>query len=273
MFKECYAMEKIHGTSSHISWNNDTIRFFSGGEKHENFVKLFDKESLIGKFIDLNLLQPTTIFREACGGKQQGMSHTYGKELKFVAFDVKIGEHCWLSVPQAQEIVKNLGLDFVWYTKITTDIGTLDQVRNRWSEQAIRNGIMEKKIMEGIVLRPLIEVRKNNGARIIAKYKREEFRETLKKRKVLTPDKQKIWKEAKETSKEWVTFNRLKNILSHIGKEVSIEDTGNIIKIMIDDIKREASNEVIWNKEIQGAIGKATAKLFKAYITDKLHNE
>ena len=47
LFKECYAMEKIHGTSAHISFTpslkpgTEQLNFFSGGEKHENFIKLF----------------------------------------------------------------------------------------------------------------------------------------------------------------------------------------------------------------------------------------
>ena len=48
LFIECYALEKIHGTSAHISYNRekDEIKFFSGGEKHERFVSLFDAEKL-----------------------------------------------------------------------------------------------------------------------------------------------------------------------------------------------------------------------------------
>ena len=33
MFKRCYALEKIHGTSAHIAWDGNHIRFFSGGER------------------------------------------------------------------------------------------------------------------------------------------------------------------------------------------------------------------------------------------------
>lgn len=30
LFRECYAMEKIHGTSAHVGWNG-SLYFFSGG--------------------------------------------------------------------------------------------------------------------------------------------------------------------------------------------------------------------------------------------------
>ena len=31
-FKTCYALEKIHGTSAHLKWDNGELTFFSGGE-------------------------------------------------------------------------------------------------------------------------------------------------------------------------------------------------------------------------------------------------
>ena len=42
LFKECYAMEKIHGTSAHISFNSGNVKFFSGGCKHGEFIKLLN---------------------------------------------------------------------------------------------------------------------------------------------------------------------------------------------------------------------------------------
>jgi hypothetical protein len=47
MLRECYALEKVHGTSAHITWKDGnfggTVSYFSGGEKYANFVKLFDE--------------------------------------------------------------------------------------------------------------------------------------------------------------------------------------------------------------------------------------
>ena len=52
-FKEVYVLEKIHGTSAHIGWKvEEKLNFFSGGEKHENFVKLFDEAMLRAKFLE-----------------------------------------------------------------------------------------------------------------------------------------------------------------------------------------------------------------------------
>lgn len=286
LFKECYAMEKIHGSSAHLSFyrypkeNHDTIpiipiyeysvKYFSGGEKHENFVKLFDEQFLLKQFETLGL-DDLIIFGEAYGGKMQGMSHTYGKELKFIAFDIKIGDS-WLSVPQAEEIVKQFGLEFVYYIKCSTDIATLDMWRDSFSAQATRNGIIELKLWEGIVLRPLIELKKNNGERVIAKHKNEKFSErTSKKDTIVSSDKLEILKEANAIADEWVTINRLSNILSHLKPEdITIENTGNIIKLFLEDIAKEAKGEIIDSKETRRAISKRAAALYKEFFQNKL---
>lgn len=53
LFKECYALEKIHGTSAHIKWSyeNQKLTFFSGGEDYYKFVSLFNEQELTEKFI------------------------------------------------------------------------------------------------------------------------------------------------------------------------------------------------------------------------------
>src|SRR3990167_1592959 len=88
MFKQCYAMEKIHGTSAHIAYKDGNVTYFSGGEKHSNFITLFDNNFLLEKFKESGV-GDKVIYGEAYGGKCQGMSATYDKELRFVAFDVK----------------------------------------------------------------------------------------------------------------------------------------------------------------------------------------
>src|SRR4051812_35507155 len=88
-FKRVYALEKIHGTSAHVAWKDGQIRFFSGGEKHETFVKVFDVQALEQKFAErFGETGDVTVYGEAYGGKCQHMSATYGPAMKFVAFDV-----------------------------------------------------------------------------------------------------------------------------------------------------------------------------------------
>jgi len=264
LFKECYATEKIHGTSAHIRWDGECVHLFSGGEDHKRFSTLFDIDSLKIKFqelFDLNVI----IFGEAYGGKQQGMSATYGKELKFIVFDVKVDDK-WINVPNAENIAIKFGLDFVGYHKIPTTIEALNTERDLPSVQAQRNGINEEKMKEGIVLRPLIEVITNNGQRIISKHKRDEFKETKTKREI-NPDKIQILEKAKEIADEWVTPMRLTHVLDKIGNPSEISATGDVIKAMLADVMREAKGEIADSKNSRSAIGRKTAILYKKRIS------
>lgn len=272
MFKECYALEKIHGTSAHIGYcPNNGIRFFSGGEKHEKFVKLWGESSKFYKLHDAlhSIGADVVVYGEAYGGKCQGMKDTYGDTLRFIAFDVKIGD-CWLSVPDAHDVAKECGLEFVDYVKGPTTLEFLDQERDRPSVQAVRNGITEPKAREGIVIRPVIEVSKNSGKRIIAKHKGDNFRETKTVRQV-SPEKLKVLQEVNAIAEEWVTEMRLIHVLDKLGNP-GIEKMRDIILAMQEDVKREGEGEIVWSKEVEKAIGKATAVMFKRNLQLKLRN-
>ncbi len=263
-------MEKIDGTSSHIKWNDGNLTFFSGGAKHEEFLKIFDQEKLKEYFEskDVNM----TIYGEAYGGKMQGRSSTYGKQLKFVAFEVNIGGH-WLDVPSAESIVLEAGLEFVWYMKIPTTLEAINEQRDAPSIQAMRNGCGTDKMREGIVLRPLTELMKNNGDRIIAKHKREEFSEVKTPRNI-DEKLMKVIADANKIAYEWVTPMRLQHILQDFPDDVSVEKTGDICKAMIADIQREGEGEIDWteSKQIHKEVSRKTALMFKKYLQDKLQN-
>jgi len=122
---------------------------------------------------------------------------------------------------------------------------------------------------EGIVLRPLEEYTDNNGKRLICKHKRDEFRETTQPRPIMDPAKLKILSEAKAIADEWVTIERLNHLLTSGEIETKIENTGEVIKKMIDDILKEGSGEIIDSKEARTQIGKNTAILFKQYINSR----
>ncbi len=270
-FKQVYALEKIHGTSAHLTWKENKLSYFAGGVNHENFIKLFDEPVLVEKLMALYTDMSMTIFGEAYGGKLQGMSKTYGDKLKFVVFDIMIND-LWLDVPTAEHIALELGLEFVDYVIISTDMIAIDGMAYTPSVQARRNSIYEECMREGIVLRPFIELRKNNGERIIAKHKRPEFQETTTKREI---DPNKIHEKLRATNaaNEWVTEMRLTHVLDKF-PEPKIENTGDVIKAMLEDVYRESLSkrsfhdgqyygEVVDDKQTRSAIGARTAKMFK----------
>jgi len=261
LFKECYAMEKIHGTSAHISCNNGEVKFFAGGGNYDNFVALFDKEDLKKRFGEIIIGNETTIvYGESYGGKQQGMSVVYGKEGKFVAFEVKIGD-VWLNVPKAEKIVLGLGLEFVHYKRISANMPEIDTERDALSVQAERNGMGEHH-REGIVLRPIEEVTLNNGKRIIVKHKTDAYSE-IKTPRDVSPEKLRIIEEAKAIADEWVTPMRLEHILSSSRLDIRMESIGSVIPLMIEDIIREAEGEIVDSAEARREIGRQTALLIK----------
>lgn len=268
MFKECYAMEKIHGTSAHVGFREGELRFFNGGENRDKFLACFDHEELKAKMLELGL-DNVTVYGEAYGGKQQGMRHTYGNETRFIAFDVKLGD-TWLSVPDAANIVNDLGLEFVYYVKIPTTLEAIDAERDSPSIQAKRNGIEEEKPREGVVLRPLIELRKNNGGRIVSKHKGEKFQETKTKRKVVDPEKLKVLEEANAIAEEWVTQMRLSHVLQKFSEDVNVDSMGDIIKAMVEDVEREAKGEIVESKSARKAISSRTAKMFQQIVKSRL---
>lgn len=273
LFRHCYALEKIHGTSTHVGWKDGTLHFFAGGENYERFAKLFDSPILTERFAEkFGIEADVTVFGEGYGGRCQGMSKTYGKELRFIAFDVQVGE-VWLSVPQAADLASSLGLDFVHYEELPTDLEALDAARDADSEQAKRNGTGEGHRREGVVLRPLIEVRTNNGHRIIAKHKREEFSERATIPDI-DPAKREIMANAGAIAEEWVTAMRLDHVLDRLKAEgvdvTAIQATGAVIKAMVEDVTREAEGEIVNNIHVRKMIGAKAAIMFKKRLSSAL---
>lgn len=268
-FKRCFALEKIHGTSSHVRWSGGTLGFFSGGEKHANFEALFDKEALTAAFIE-HRVESCIVHGEAYGGKQQGMSKVYGPKLRFAAFDVHIGGK-WLDVPAAATFVTGtLKLEFVYFVDTSTDVSELDALRDGPSQQSPRNGIADgaeydSRKAEGIVLRPPFEVTLNDGNRLCAKHKRAEFCERKTPVEV-DAGKLAVLEAAEAIADEWVTEMRLTHVLDKLGNPTDMSATGNVIRAIVEDVLREASGEIIDSKDARKAIGAHAAKLFKARV-------
>lgn len=272
LFKRCYAMEKIDGTSAHLSWKDGQLKFFAGGSSHAVFCALFDAEALSRKLTE-SAQGEVVVFGEAYGGKLQGKRVVYGPNLKFIAFEVKIGD-LWLSVPQAAAFVASLGLEFVHYVEISTDLAEIDAQRDAPSVQAERNGCGVHP-REGVILRPLIELRKNNGQRIIAKHKTLVERETASPRSVgeVDPAKRAALENAEAVAREYVVAKRLQHVLGGLPQATGLEQARDVINAMCEDVQREASGEIVWDKDVARAVGRLTMDLFKRHLAEKLREE
>lgn len=261
LFRECYALEKVHGTSAHIAFHKKhPLTFFSGGASPVAFKAMFDEEPL-RVAIDALGHEAVTIYGEAYGGSQQGMSYVYGKILMFIVFDVQVGDR-WLAVPDMEQVATGLGLEVVPFTKIPCTLESLDAARDAPSEVAVRRGTGADKQREGVVLRPLIELRKNNGDRVIAKHRIEKFSERATPQKIMDPAKLEVLATATAIAQEWVTPMRLAHILDKM-PDAGFEQIPTIIEVMVDDVYREAKGEIVESKDARSAIGKRTVALFK----------
>lgn len=281
--EECYALEKIHGTSAHVGWKVDGgFFYYQGGIKESAFLEMIDERfpklrvdlAAALNFVGDSSIKEITFYGEAYGGNCQKMASVYGP-LNFIVFEVKIND-MWLEVPKANLWAKCVGLPFVYYEKGPATLEFLDKMRDMPSVQAQRNGMGDDKIGEGIVVRATDEsLRDRFGNRIIAKHKRKEFRETKTPREV-DPEKQKIFRAAQETAEEFVVPMRLAHVVDKLvaskpGFEFDMKNTRTVIAAMIADVKKEEGDTIEWSKPIQNAIGTRTAKLWRDFVEEKLH--
>ena len=264
LFKECYALEKLHGTSANLAWKNAGVEYFPGGESLQKFMAIFDAAQLKERFTKLGHPE-VTVYGEAYGGKCQGMSEVYGTVMKFAVFDVQIGDN-WLSVPDMAEVARESGLEVVHFERISTDLAAIDAQRDAPSVQAQRNGVAGEHKREGVVLRPIIELRTNDGSRVIAKHKRDDFSERRTPQVVQDPAKLKVLEDAKAIADEWVTPMRLQHVLDKLPRGIGMEATRTVVDAMIEDVRREAKGEIVESKEALRAVGKRAAELFKEQI-------
>lgn len=283
---EVFALEKIHGTSSHITFvrqaceytdnhgvtSQGNFHYHGGGISGAEFKKLFDTDTLEPRLSAIEG-HKITVYGESYGGKLQKNQWRYGDTIKFVAFDVMI-DYQWLTVPEAHSLATSLGLEFVHFVRIPTTLAEIDKWRDATSEQAIRNGVTTADgpfiRREGVVLRTVSETPDKRGNRLIVKHKRAEERET-KTERVVDISKLEILKGARAIAEEWVTATRLQHVLDKMeGPVVDMTRTREVISAMIADVHREGAGEFEPGPTVNAEIGKRAAQLLKQYFEDKL---
>jgi hypothetical protein len=165
--------EKVDGTNIRIKWVDREVRFAGKTDRAKipkplfaNLTEMFETryERLLSVF-DCDVC----LYGEGYGAKIQSGGKYSQKRQMFVLFDVKIGEW-WLNRIDVEDIAKKLGLDIVPVIGqgrlIRMAEMTQEGFRSQWGDfQA-----------EGIVARPLTELKSRNGERIITKIKCKDFR-------------------------------------------------------------------------------------------------
>jgi len=261
-FSKLYASEKVHGTSAHLMYTPavpetvciDTgeplatgcevrpampaqLTMFSGGADHAAFARLFDAvrlEELKSKLADFK--DRVIVYGEAYGGKLQGMRETYGDQLQFIVFEVKVGD-LWLNMDKAFGVANYLGLEFVPFKVIPGTPESIDEAMMEPSVVAVRCGITEPKLREGVVLRPMEEFTLNNGARVIAKHKHPSFAENAKPRTLADPT---LDAPGEKLAQDYCTEMRFAHVYDKFTEPLAPESIGKFIDSFKTDCLAEA---------------------------------
>lgn len=270
-YKEWYALEKIHGTSAHMTYrkNDGKLGFFSGGENYERFSKLFDSQK-IRSALDSVEFENVIFYGEAYGGKQQGMKEVYGDQPKFIVFDVMLNGK-WLNVPDAEAIGNQCGLEFVFYEKVKSTAEELNNARDRPSTQAIRNGKGGDHKSEGVVIRPLEESVDKYGERMIYKHKAAEFSEHKTPKNL--GEKAVVMENNLKIAEDWVTERRLEHVLQKLKRDEIAIDHRSVIEGMLEDVKKESIGELTMTPELSKMVKQIAGKIYKTYLNHQTHTK
>lgn len=166
--------EKVDGTNIRVMFNGKEIKYNGKtdnaqlhGDLIENLHKMFDdklelfKETFEGEDIEV------CFYGEGYGaGIQKG--GCYREDKSFVLFDIKIGD-LWLQRKDIEEIAEKFNIDIVpiiGYGNFDDAIKLCKKgFKSQWGDFTA----------EGIVARPLVEMRTRRGDRMITKLKCSDF--------------------------------------------------------------------------------------------------
>ncbi|MDR1973626.1 MAG: RNA ligase, Rnl2 family [Bacteroidales bacterium] len=303
--------EKVHGSNTCFVTDGQTVRFAKRSGYVEQGEKFYDYEELLERYTPKVIslfqrvkakypdLETLSIYGEMFGGtyphrdvKNYGKVMTIQKGVfyspvhEFYAFDLHIGmaeSGRYLPVDELNDFFE--AEHFIYAKTLFT--GTLDECMQY--PNAFQSHIaewlclppIEDNICEGVVIRPAEPLYLGNGTRILLKNKNSRFAEkkSVKKRQpslFVEPTYSEALTALLEIAEDYVTENRLNNVVSKIG-EISIpKDTGKLIglfgKDTLEDFLKEheskyalleKSEQKILNKHINK---KATDLIKKVYM-------
>ena len=278
--QEFVVQEKVHGSNVCFMTDGETVSFgkrsgfVEEGEKFYNYEKLFERytDKVIAFFSAVKKERPEietlSIFGEMFGGTyphpdvvndrktmaiQKGVF--YCPDHEFYAFDLYVTTSdtgFFLSVDESNAFFEQGGF-FYAKTLFRGDLNQCLQYPND-SLSLISDWLglppLEDNICEGIVIRPVQSTYLSNGSRLLLKSKNAHFAEkkSNKKREPkthTTPFYGERLNELVEEVEQYVTENRLNNVVSKIGHVSIPKETGKLIghfsKDILDDFLKEYS--------------------------------
>lgn len=169
--------EKIDGTNIRVGWDGFNVEI--GGRTdnaqiptflYQKLAEIFTFEHLLKAFPDSQEEKAAIMLcGEGYGAKiQKGGGNYISNGVDFILFDVLIGEW-WLRRPDVEDIAQLLGVR----TVPSLGQGTLSD-----AVMGIKAGVPSTFgdfLAEGMVLRPIVELKTRSGHRIITKLKHKDF--------------------------------------------------------------------------------------------------
>ena len=276
--QEFIVQEKVHGSNTCFITDGNEISF----GKRSGFIDpeeyFYDHEELIERYrVRITTLFSTlkeqfpememlTVFGEMFGGNyphpdvendrhitniQKGVF--YSPVHEFYAFDIYItgkNMECYLPVDEANTFFEQGGF---FYAK-TLFRGTLEECMQYPNDfiSLISKWLgfppIEDNVCEGVVIRPVEPIYLSDGTRVLLKNKNARFSEKISKKKrdpklFVEPSYSEILTDLLYTVEEYVTENRLNNVVSKIGHVSLPKEISKLMALFSEDILEDFLKE------------------------------
>lgn len=173
-----YGSEKVDGTNTRIQFNGkevcykgktDDAQYFPG--MLEMLQELFPINKLEQVFPDKDGTSPEVcLYGETYGKGIQSVGKLYSPNVKFILFDIKIGDW-WLKRKDVEDIASKLEIDIVPIVFQGTLTEAIEVIKKGY-QSTISQQVQKA---EGMILFPEVQLFNRKGERIITKLKQKDF--------------------------------------------------------------------------------------------------
>jgi len=170
--------EKIDGTNIRVHYDGDEVLF--GGRTDKANIpphllsalnEMFPIDVLKYVFPDLEEGGSVCLYGEGYGHKIQKGHHYLGDDTSFILFDVMINDW-WLKRNDCEDIATRLGIKIVPIVSVGTLWDAISLVKKGYKSFIAQDNSYDA---EGLVAKPLCELKSRSGQRIVTKIKHRDF--------------------------------------------------------------------------------------------------